>query len=163
MLALLPEEKPVSHSEDCKSSFIAERTLFSLPLFLSPFSIKKPPLMLTLLSPENLSQNPNSKKSPPAVFRSLQVNSVDWREHFADSHQKLHRHSFMLKFFGFYSVLLMVMFSVAVLVLPLVLPALPPPPVILMLIPVLIMSLLVMLALSSSYVPQSDRIGSSSV
>lgn len=55
---------------------------------------------------------------------------------------------FKIEFFGVKSMVLMVVLSIALLGLPLVLPPLPPPPTILMFLPILIMSLLVMEALS---------------
>ncbi|KAG4912900.1 hypothetical protein AAZX31_19G117600 [Glycine max] len=60
---------------------------------------------------------------------------------------------FMLRFFGFKSTMFMVVLTIALLVLPLMLPPLPPPPMIFMLVPLVIMLLLVMLALSSKHGP----------
>ncbi|GMN57781.1 hypothetical protein TIFTF001_026892 [Ficus carica] len=54
----------------------------------------------------------------------------------------------MVKLFSLRSAMIMAVFTVSLLVLPLVLPPLPPPPAMLLLVPVLIMSLLVFLAFS---------------
>lgn len=58
------------------------------------------------------------------------------------------------KLFGFKGTITLVVLGIALVVLPLLLPPLPPPPMILMVVPVLIMSLLVRLALSRSPYPE---------
>ncbi|MFS7904225.1 hypothetical protein Hanom_Chr01g00033641 [Helianthus anomalus] len=50
----------------------------------------------------------------------------------------------------------MVLFTLSLVVLPLVLPPLPPPPPLLLLVPVVIMSVLVFLALAPSELPPDD-------
>lgn len=61
---------------------------------------------------------------------------------------------FMRRLFGVRSIMFMVVLTIAILVLPLILPPLPPPPMILMLVPAVIMLLLVMLAVSSKHCPE---------
>ncbi|ESW34094.1 hypothetical protein PHAVU_001G124000 [Phaseolus vulgaris] len=61
---------------------------------------------------------------------------------------------FMRRLFGVRSIMFMVVLTIAILVLPLILPPLPPPPMILMLVPAVIMLLLVMLAVSSKHGPE---------
>ncbi|CAA2952349.1 Hypothetical predicted protein [Olea europaea subsp. europaea] len=57
-------------------------------------------------------------------------------------------------------VLVMVIFTLSLLVLPLVLPPLPPPPPLFLLVPVLIMAMLIFLAFSPSQVPNVSVITS---
>ncbi|KAJ0621786.1 hypothetical protein HanRHA438_Chr01g0011711 [Helianthus annuus] len=58
--------------------------------------------------------------------------------------------------FGLKALALMVLFTLSLVVLPLVLPPLPPPPPLLLLVPVVIMSVLVFLALAPSELPPDD-------
>ncbi|KAJ6912565.1 hypothetical protein NC651_015092 [Populus alba x Populus x berolinensis] len=53
-------------------------------------------------------------------------------------------------------VVVMVVLTISILVLPLVLPPLPPPPLVLLFVPLMILSLLVLLALRSSQMPNMD-------
>lgn len=53
-------------------------------------------------------------------------------------------------------IMVMVVLTISILVLPLVLPPLPPPPLILLFVPLMILSLLVLLALRSSQMPNMD-------
>ncbi|KAE9619747.1 hypothetical protein Lalb_Chr02g0156561 [Lupinus albus] len=65
----------------------------------------------------------------------------------------LKKQALMVEVFGFKSMVFMVVLSIALLVLPLVLPQLPPPPMILMFVPVLVMFFLVMLVFSHKSCP----------
>ncbi|KAI6673692.1 hypothetical protein NL676_001598 [Syzygium grande] len=56
----------------------------------------------------------------------------------------------MVKYFSARSVVLLALLAISLLVLPLVLPPLPPPPALLLFVPVLIMSVLILLAFSPS-------------
>lgn len=60
---------------------------------------------------------------------------------------------YMLRYFIVKSVIVMVAVTLFLLVLPLVLPPLPPPPLMLLLVPVMIFSLLIFLALSQPPLP----------
>ncbi|KAL6997645.1 hypothetical protein U1Q18_007772 [Sarracenia purpurea var. burkii] len=59
----------------------------------------------------------------------------------------------MIKCFSWRSAAVMAVLTVALLVLPLVLPPLPPPPSMLLLVPILIMAVLFLLAFSRSKLP----------
>ncbi|KAI6673695.1 hypothetical protein NL676_001601 [Syzygium grande] len=59
----------------------------------------------------------------------------------------------MVNYFSARSVVLLLVLAISLLVLPLLLPPLPPPPALLLLVPVLIMSVLILLAFSPAHMP----------
>lgn len=120
---------------------------FSIYILFSPFLNLKFSLQLFV----------STKTTPSWTLKAtkMEAHEIEW---WAGSHgglelfdwrKRIHLvQSLMVSYYTTRFIIVMVMLTVSILVLPPVLPPLPPPPLVLLLVPVMIMSLLVLLALS---------------